>query len=76
MRVMYVTRIPPMPKTKVSKCLYRVQYFVIFFIITRLFFYRYTAQAKMIETDSDNLYIVGSFKKCAEPDFKVCLTYN
>ncbi|XP_065218690.1 uncharacterized protein LOC135844415 [Planococcus citri] len=37
---------------------------------------RFTAQAKMIETDSGNLYIVGSFKKCAEPDFKLVLTAN
>lgn len=33
--------------------------------------FRYTTLAKMVDTDSGNLFIVGSFNKHTDPDFKV-----
>lgn len=35
------------------------------------FNFRYTTLAKMVDTDTGNLFIVGSFNKRTDPDFKV-----
>ncbi|XP_003243733.1 uncharacterized protein LOC100574537 [Acyrthosiphon pisum] len=37
---------------------------------------KYTTLAKMVDTDTGNLFIVGSFNKRTDPDFKLCLTSN
>ncbi|XP_022193406.2 uncharacterized protein LOC111051250 [Nilaparvata lugens] len=38
---------------------------------------RYSTRAKMIDSGSGNVYIIGSFKKMAvDPDFKLSLTTN
>ncbi|PNF23722.1 hypothetical protein B7P43_G01073 [Cryptotermes secundus] len=38
---------------------------------------RYSTQAKMVDTGTGNLYIVGSFKRMSpDPDFKLYLTSN
>jgi hypothetical protein len=35
-------------------------------------YFRYSTQAKMVDTGTGNLYIVGSFKRMSpDPDFKV-----
>jgi hypothetical protein len=37
-----------------------------------LLYFRYSTQAKMVDTGTGNLYIVGSFKRMSsDPDFKV-----
>lgn len=41
-------------------------------VISEFSRYRYTTQAKMVDTGTGHLYIVGSFKRMSpEPDFKV-----
>lgn len=36
-----------------------------------MFYFRYTTLAKMVDTGTGNLFIVGSFNKRTDPDFKV-----
>lgn len=36
-----------------------------------MFYFRYTTLAKMVDTDTGNLFIIGSFNKRTDPDFKV-----
>lgn len=40
------------------------------------FDFRYSTFAKMVDTDTGNLFIVGSFNKRTDPDFKVSTYIN
>lgn len=49
----------------------------ILYLFKYVFFcFRYTTLAKMVDTDTGNLFIVGSFDKRTDPDFKVSIHTN